>query len=138
MRKITSLVIHTADTPAGKFFNADDIRSWHTDPKPKGRGWSDIGYHYVILLDGTIELGRQINVIGAHVAGHNSNSIGICYIGGGDGVDTRTVEQKESLNSLLKTLKLIFKDALILGHRDFNGVTKECPNFDAKAEYSNV
>ncbi len=133
MRQITSLVIHTADTPAGKFFNADDIRSWHIK-----RGWSDIGYHYVILLDGTIELGRQINVIGAHVAGHNSNSIGICYIGGGGGEDTRTEAQKTSLIFLLNTLKLMFKKADILGHRDFEGVTKSCPNFNAIAEYAQI
>ncbi len=133
MRDINQIVIHTADTPKGKYFDANDIRKWHIE-----RGWSDIGYHYVILLDGTIELGRMINVIGAHVAGYNSNSIGICYIGGGDEEDTRTEAQKTSLIFLLNTLKLMFKKADILGHRDFDGVTKSCPNFNAIAEYEMI
>jgi len=134
MREITQIVIHTADTPAGKYFDANDIRKWHVEE----RGWLDIGYHYVILLDGTIQLGRMVNIVGAHVGGYNSKSIGICYIGGGNGVDTRTDEQKTSLRYLLVTLKLMFHKAQILGHRDFEGVTKKCPNFDAIDEYKDI
>lgn len=131
MRKINQLVIHCSATPKGKYFDVDDLRAWHVN----GNGWNDIGYHYVILLDGTIQLGRNISVIGAHVRGHNLNSIGICYIGGAHGKDTRTKEQKKSMVLLLKTLKLIFTDVEILGHRDFENVQKLCPSFDAKLEY---
>lgn len=134
MRKITEIVVHCAATPAGADFDIEDIRKWHVDE----RGWSDVGYHYVILLDGTIQLGRNLDVVGAHVAGHNLNSIGICYIGGSNGEDTRTDEQKESLEFLLNTLKRIFKKASILGHRDYEGVAKSCPSFDAKEEYKNI
>lgn len=93
MRKITDIVIHCADTPKGKHFDIKDIRKWHVEE----RGWSDVGYHYVILLDGTIELGRPLETPGAHVKNHNSKSIGICYIGGANGEDTRTTQQKASL-----------------------------------------
>lgn len=134
MRDILNIVIHSADTPANKYFDINDIRKWHVEEN----GWSDVGYHYVILLNGTIQLGRPLNVAGAHVSGHNSKSIGICYIGGGGGIDTRTLEQKESLHYLLTTLKMTFKDAEILGHRDFNEVHKACPCFDAKKEYKYI
>src|SRR3990172_1704713 len=97
MREINKIVIHCADTPAGKFFDINDIRKWHTDPPPKGRGWSDVGYHFVVLINGNIQIGRPLETPGAHVAGHNAESIGICYIGGGGGADTRTNEQKISL-----------------------------------------
>lgn len=93
MRKINQIIVHCSATPEGKNFNANDIDRWH-----KERGFDCIGYHYVIDLDGTIEKGRPIEKVGAHVKGHNSNSIGVCYIGGlaSDGKtpkDTRTVEQ---------------------------------------------
>ena len=108
MRKINEIIIHCSDTQEGCDVTAKEIRSWHTAPKEKGgRGWRDIGYHYVIRLDGTIELGRPLEKAGAHCIGrkgedHNSHSIGICYIGGRhikeDGTwewgDTRTEEQR--------------------------------------------
>ena len=131
MRAIKQLVIHCADTPKGQYFDVDDIRRWHVNE----RGWSDVGYHFVILLDGTIQLGRPIAKIGAHVRGHNLESIGICYIGGANGEDTRTPLQRRSIILLLKTLLLVFPEVEILGHRDFKGVSKLCPSFDAKTEY---
>ena len=98
MRKITEIIIHCADTPERRDVRAADIRKWHV----KDNGWNDIGYHYVIDLDGTIEAGRDLETIGAHCKGHNQNSIGICYIGGRDAytyapADTRTDAQKASL-----------------------------------------
>ena len=77
MRKITDIVVHASATPKGQYFDIHDIRKWHTDPKPHGNGWRDVGYHYVVLLDGTIQIGRQLEVLGAHVKGYNRNSIGI-------------------------------------------------------------
>lgn len=78
MRKITEFIIHCSATREGQDVTAADIRRWHV----KGNGWKDIGYHFVIHLDGTIELGRPIAEVGAHCAGHNAESIGICYVGG--------------------------------------------------------
>ena len=133
MRKINQIVIHCADTPEGVYFDIKDIRKWHVQE----RGWSDVGYHYIILLDGTIQLGRDIKTVGAHVGGHNKSSIGICYIGGKHGLDTRSTQQKASLVYLVATLKRIFK-CEVLGHRDFSGVRKYCPSFDAITEYKNI
>ncbi len=135
-RNIKELIVHCSATPEGKDYSVDTIRQWHLQ-----RGFSDIGYHYVIYRDGSIHIGRDESIIGAHCTGHNTNSIGICYIGGcaSDGKtpkDTRTTEQKQSLVKLLKELKIKYPQASIHGHRDF--ANKACPSFDATKEYSSL
>ena len=135
-RKIKEIIVHCSATPEGKDYSVDTIRKWHLQ-----RGFSDIGYHYIIYRDGSIHTGRDESVIGAHCKGHNSNSIGVCYIGGcaSDGKtpkDTRTAEQRQSLVKLLKELKAKYPQASIHGHRDF--ANKACPSFDATKEYSSI
>lgn len=146
MRVIDKIVIHCSATAECVDFDMTDIRQWHLD-----RGWRDIGYHYVIKLDGTIQHGRGIDQMGAHVSGHNANSIGICYVGGldadGKSKDTRTPEQIKSLFDLVGALKVLFPKAEVMGHRDLspdlNGdgkiskfeFLKDCPCFDAIPEY---
>lgn len=133
-RNITKIIVHCSATPEGRDVGADEIRRWHT----ADRGFSDIGYHFVIRLDGTIEIGRPINKTGAHCLGQNSCSIGICYIGGlkqnFSPADTRTPQQKESLIILIAKLKQRFSKAAVYGHRDF--AHKNCPCFNAFAEYN--
>lgn len=135
MRNIKKIIVHCTATKEGKAFTANDITRWHKD-----RGFATIGYHYVVLLDGTIQQGRAEMVMGAHCKGHNANSIGICYIGGldenGKSKDTRTPEQKKSLLELLKRLKKDYPNATIHGHREF--ANKDCPCFDAKNEYKDL
>ncbi len=114
----------------------DTIRDWHL-----AKGWNDIGYHFYIDLDGTINKGRDIDKMGAHCKGHNRNSIGICYCGGveADGKtpkDTRTQEQKDSLLHVLKTLKAMYPEAVIYSHSEF--ANKACPSFDATGEYEDI
>lgn len=135
-RNIKELIVHCSATPEGKDYSVDTIRQWHLQ-----RGFSDIGYHYVVYRDGSIHIGRDESIIGAHCTGHNTNSIGVCYIGGcaSDGKtpkDTRTAEQKQSLVKLLKELKTKYPQASIHGHRDF--ANKACPSFDATKEYSSL
>ena len=134
MRPITEIIIHCSATPEGRPHTAVQIDAWH-----RRRGFTCIGYHYVILLDGTIETGRPVTQYGAHCTGHNMNSIGICYIGGmtkdnKTPKDTRTPAQKAALLQLLKSLKAQYPIATIHGHRDF--AAKACPSFDATAEYA--
>ncbi len=130
MRKITEIIIHCSCTPEGRNIGATTILGWH-----KERGFSDIGYHYVIRLDGTIETGRPVEQIGSHTKGHNRNSIGICYIGGTEKdcktpKDTRTTQQREALQQLCKQLKAEYPNATIHGHSEF--ANKACPSFDVK------
>ena len=134
MRAINKIVVHCSATREGQDVSTETIRGWHVND----RGWSDIGYHYVIELDGRLVVGRDVSIAGAHTRGHNSDSIGICYVGGveSDGVtpkDTRTESQKLSLLNLITVLKSMYPDAIVYGHRDFS--TKACPSFDAKKEY---
>lgn len=134
MRTIDKIIVHCSATREGQDITIDTIRDWHVNE----RGWRDIGYHYVIYLDGSVHEGRPEEMMGAHVAGHNRNSIGICYVGGveSDGKtpkDTRTKEQKLSLSKLLLKLKGRYCEAKVYGHCDFS--EKACPSFDAKSEY---
>ena len=134
MRKINKLIVHCAATREGQHITVEQIRDWHV----KGRGWSDIGYHYVVYLDGSVHEGRPIEKTGAHTIGQNQNSIGICYVGGMNkeytkAKDTRTPEQKVALEQLLLDLKSTYCDAVVHGHRDF--ANKACPSFDATTEY---
>lgn len=130
MRKIDGIVIHCSATPAGKPFRAADIERWHV-----GQGWADIGYHYVIPLDGSIEPGREIETPGAHVSGHNARTIGICYVGGMNAAntapaDTLNPQQDDALRLIVDGLRARWPNATIRGHRDYPGVKKACPSFD--------
>lgn len=136
-RNIKEIIVHCSATPEGKKYTVKDIRKWHKD-----QGWSDIGYHYVVYLDGTVADGRDVDKVGSHCSGFNAYSIGVCYIGGvaKDGKttkDTRTNAQKLALMDLLKQLKGLYPNATICGHRDHTN-KKDCPSFDAKNEYKNI
>ncbi len=77
MRKIKYLVVHCSATQEGRHIPTSEIQRWHLK-----RGWSDIGYHAVVELDGSVHDGRPEERIGAGVKGYNKNSLHICYIGG--------------------------------------------------------
>lgn len=126
-RWITEVVVHCTATEEGEEHSAKEIDRWH-----KARGWNGIGYHYVIHLDGSIEEGRNIDLSGAHTVGHNSNSIGVVYVGGyrnGEPADTRTPEQKASMMRLLRELMWLNSLAIakIRVHNEF--AKKACPCF---------
>ena len=132
-RTINEIIIHCTATPEGRECSVDEIRQWH-----KARGFTDIGYHYVIHLDGRVENGRDVDIAGAHCTGHNTHSIGVVYVGGctKDGKtpkDTRTIDQKAAIANLLMDLRRLYPMATIHGHRDF--ANKACPSFDATHEY---
>tara|TARA_R110000744_G_scaffold151448_1_gene264899 strand:+ start:265 stop:669 length:405 start_codon:yes stop_codon:yes gene_type:complete len=132
MRRIKKVIIHCSATPEGRDVKTDTIRQWHLD-----KGWSDIGYHYVIELDGSVNMGRDVSIVGAHTRGENKGSIGICYVGGMNMTmtkpeDTRTDEQKEALRCLITDLKGRFKNLTVHAHYDFSA--KACPSFNVEEE----
>ena len=133
MRDIRAIVIHCSASPDGKPFTRDDIDRWHRE-----RGWRMIGYHRVIEIDGTVKVGRKLKEVGAHVAGQNSHTVGVCMIG------TRrfSLAQWGALANLVAELRLLYPQSIVCGHRDYSpdqngdGVIepwefmKECPGFD--------
>ena len=135
-RNIKEIIVHCSATAEGKDFTVAQIRQWHLQ-----RGFTDIGYHYVIYRDGSVHVGRPEEVSGAHCTGHNTISIGVCYIGGcaSDGKtpkDTRTAAQKAALVKLLKELKVKYRNARIYPHYKF--ANKACPSFNAEEEYKSI
>jgi N-acetyl-anhydromuramyl-L-alanine amidase AmpD len=105
-----------------------EIDRWHRD-----RGFAEIGYHFILRRDGTVEKGRPDSKPGAHVAGHNAHTIGICLVGGLDEAGKPAAEYTEaqwtSLRKLLGELVMAYSGAEIKGHRDYPGVNKFCPSF---------
>lgn len=132
MREVSQIIIHCSATPPSMDIGVDEIRQWHLL-----RGFSDIGYHYVIRRDGVVEPGRHTDVVGAHVQGHNAHSIGVCVVGGvtegakkPDANFTR--HQWRSLETLVSLLVGKYPAATVTGHRSFT-TSKACPSFDAVA-----
>lgn len=128
-RPISRIILHCTASREGQDWTVQGIRDYHV----KERGWSDIGYHYVIYRDGSIHEGRDVNKAGAHTTGYNQNSIGVVYVGGvaSDGrtpKDTRTPQQKEALHSLVAELQRMYPNASVHGHYEF--AAKACPSFD--------
>ena len=131
MRSITLIIVHCSANKAGSALRMADIDRVH-----RSLGWKGCGYHYVIPTDGSIEVGRPEEMVGAHCVNHNKYSIGVCYIGGlaTDGItpaDTRTEAQKVALQKLLADLKLRYPKALVLGHCELDYRKPHCPGFDA-------
>lgn len=154
-RNINALIVHCSATTLTQEVNVEIIDKWHKDrgfAKQPGSGHY-CGYHFLVLQDGTIQPGRYIDEIGAHVSGSNSNSIGICYAGGisnGKASDTRTPAQKNALIWLIMQLLTIFPNSDVKGHRDCSpdkdgdGIIekhewiKECPCFDVMQDYKSL
>ena len=129
MRKINKIIIHCSATRPSTDIGVAEIRNWHVNDN----GWSDIGYHYVIRRDGTLEPGRPITSPGAHTVGHNADSIGICLIGG-VAADGRTPEnnftpaQWDALERVIVGLQQKYPNTAMHGHNEF--AAKACPSFD--------
>tara|TARA_R100000541_G_scaffold16336_3_gene26007 strand:- start:2699 stop:3136 length:438 start_codon:yes stop_codon:yes gene_type:complete len=135
MRDINKIILHCTATPEGREVSASTIKKWHTD-----KGWSDIGYHYVVGLKGNVELGRPVERQGAHVRGKNKDSIGISYVGGCDSKmnpkDTRTEDQVLALDELIANLMDKYPGSTLHGHNEFSA--KACPSFDVQEEYKDI
>lgn len=138
---LKQLVIHCTATPEGREVSSSDIKSWHTSPPPKGRGWKQVGYTDLVHLDGKIERlvdnneDSQVDSweITNGASGHNSVSRHIVYAGGvaKDGKtakDTRTPAQRESLKRYVIDFHKRFPSVNIIGHN--NLAAKACPSFD--------
>lgn len=131
MRQLSRIIVHCSATAPSSDIGVAEMRDWHT-----ARGWSDVGYNYVIRRDGCAEEGRPLEKPGAHTLGHNKDSIGICLVGGvneaGRPDCNFTAAQWETLRALVMRLGRRYGIKTVAGHRDYTD-TKECPCFDVKA-----
>ena len=134
MRDLKRIILHCSATPEGKHFDVATIRRWHV----KDRGWKDIGYHYVIYLDGSVHEGRPVEQAGAHTSGHNADSIGIVYVGGCDAKmkakDTLNEAQETAMVNLIKALREQHGELSLHGHNEY--AAKACPSFKVKDKFS--
>ena len=129
MRTITEIIIHCTATRPDANCTVESIRRYHMS-----LGWRDIGYHYVIYLDGSVHAGRPVEEVGAHCPGHNAQSIGIAYVGGldadGHAADTRTEAQCLALLQLVRDLMEEHPITSIHVHNEFSN--RACPCFDVQ------
>ena len=137
MRDLNRIILHCSATREGKDFSVDTIRDWHV----KGNGWSDIGYHWVIRLDGSIEVGRPLEKSGAHTKGENKDSVGVCYIGGldedGKPKDTMNPEQEKAWRMIVLSLRTLYGNHITIhGHNEF--ASKACPSFIVKEKFADM
>lgn len=152
MRTITKIVVHCSATPPSRDVGVREISAMHKDRGFKEVDGTYCGYHWVIRRDGRIEHGRKESSVGAHVQGHNANSIGICLAGGIDAAgrseNNFTEAQFAALRQLLGEVIDRYPKAELFGHRDLSpdkdgdGVVerhewlKDCPCFDVRAWWS--
>jgi N-acetylmuramoyl-L-alanine amidase len=137
MRDLKRIILHCSATKEGQDFSVDTIRGWHVN----GRGWSDIGYHWVIRLDGSIEVGRPLEKSGAHTKGHNKDSVGVCYIGGCDAdgkpKDTMNPEQEKAWRMIVLSLRTLYGDHITIhGHNEY--ANKACPSFIVEEKFADM
>ncbi len=136
MRNITHIVVHCTATAQNATVKGI-LNYWKSVLK-----WKSPGYHYLIEANGQIHSLQPEEKPTNGVAGHNANSVHVSYIGGvdakGKAVDNRTLEQKASMLLILRKLRRNYPEAVICGHRDFPGVKKDCPSFDARKEYKDL
>jgi N-acetyl-anhydromuramyl-L-alanine amidase AmpD len=134
---IRRIIVHCSATKPSMSIGVPEIREWHT-----AKGWSDIGYHFVIKRGGLVQGGRPVEQVGAHALHHNHDTIGICLVGGVDEEGKPdanfTFMQYRSLDRLVRDLTASYPNIrmtgnYIMGHRDLPGVKKACPCFDVRA-----
>ena len=132
-RKLTDfIIIHCAATKPSMDIDIDTIDSWH-----RKRGFFSVGYHFVIKLDGTRQIGRSLDEVGGHAKGFNHRSIGICLVGGVTEDDHTVAEnnftkfQWVELEKLIEELLRSFPQAKVIGHNQIS--QKDCPSFDVQA-----
>lgn len=140
-RVITAIILHCTATPEGEDYTVEQIRQMHL-----ARGFSDIGYHFLIGRDGKVHAGRPTAIAGAHCKDHNTQSIGISYVGGcparttpgwrDKSKDTRTPAQEAALVKLVKELLKQYPGATVHGHNEF--ANKACPSFNVKTWLTQV
>lgn len=127
MRTLKKIIIHCSDSDDSLDIGRKEIDEWHRQRGFLSESGISIGYHYVVRRNGRIEIGRPISEVGAHCKGHNSDSIGVCWIGR----KAPDNKQKTELFKLVKSLMVTYNIPVdkVFGHYEFDS-GKTCPNLD--------
>jgi hypothetical protein len=124
LNQITTLIVHHSASP--RHCTVGDVRRWHLE-----KGWSDIGYHWVIEEDGIIQIGRPVGRIGAHCRGHNTESVGVCVMGNNCEPGQEWLpDQVEGLKDLIYAVALVIPEIATMGHNQLAATA--CPGVDLK------
>jgi N-acetyl-anhydromuramyl-L-alanine amidase AmpD len=123
-RFIDTIICHCDDSDNENYDEIEEVREDHIN----NRGFSDIGYHFYIEADGSIEAGRSLNTVGAHAKGHNANSIGICVHGDKYFTASSLQSLENKIRELILAIPTITK---VIGHNEVDK-TKTCPNYHMK------
>ena len=123
-RFVSTVFLHCSASNSPFHDHVQVIRQWHLE-----KGWNDIGYHYFIRIDGTIQIGRDLETVPAAQKGHNRGSIAICLHGLND--EDFTEEQFDALILLCGQINKAYDRKITFhGHREVS--SKLCPVFDYK------
>ena len=122
-RNVNTVFVHCSASDNPDHDDVSVIRKWHLE-----RGWSDVGYHYFIKKDGTVQKGRSLERNPAAQKGHNTGSIAICVHGLEK--DKFTGASLNSLKMLCEEINKSYRDISFHGHCEVS--SKTCPVFDYK------
>jgi hypothetical protein len=129
---ISRIVLHHSASPR-ETTTIEDIRRWHI-----GRGFSDVGYHFVIEGNGALRYGRQLDTVPAAQKGANAGTVAVCIVGD----NTKTGEgwneaQRISAHSLIAILRSVLGRRLaVCGHRDV--APSECPGLEVQEVFQDL
>lgn len=128
-REVNKVIIHCTDSPTGRYVDVATIDKWHEARgfKPSTNGHA-CGYHYLILVDGTIQMGRMESDVGAHCKGQNHDSIGVCLVGRGEYNEDQIIALHFILHQICSGYGLEAKQ--VFGHYEFDQNGKTCPNMN--------
>jgi N-acetyl-anhydromuramyl-L-alanine amidase AmpD len=143
-RDITEVVVHHTDTYEDQDIDYDDVYSWHT-----ARNFKDVGYHFLILRNGDLQVARPISQIGAHcLKGHNPFSIGIAFVGGIVGSSSKRgrkrddstfrPEQWNTFKAFMRAFYTVHPGGQAWGHVDIDPERRSDPNFDVPSYVKNI
>ena len=129
-RSIDKIFVHCSASPETLDIGVAEIRRWHTDPPPKGRGWKDIAYHAAIRRNGKVEAGRPEHEMGAHAVGHNANSLAVCLVGTKDFTPLQMLSLVAVIRGWMRKYNISAQNVFCHYEVEPN---KTCPNVRAEA-----
>lgn len=128
-RAVHRVFLHCSASDHAHHDNVETLRQWHV----VDRGWSDIGYHFLIRFSGELVKCRPLSKTPAAQRGHNTGSIAICLSGGQNGkANAFTTKQEDTLLRLCTAINKAYAGRVTFhGHNEVS--SKACPVYDYRS-----